>query len=87
MNTKLIDFWSILHLLFAFGLTWLFIKLEIELMIILITIVIYELLEHSFIGNWVFNWFKAKRKESQGNTIMDMIIGVLGFVLAIGYFL
>ncbi len=85
MNNKIFDRWSLLHLIFSFFLTISFLRLEIELMLILITIVLYEVLEHSFIGNMVFGWFKAKRTESSTNTLMDIIIGIFGLILGVIY--
>lgn len=85
MNTKLIDMWSTLHLLFAFLLTIMFITIGINLNYIFVIIIFYEVLEHSFMGDMVFDWLRAKRKETPQNTIVDILIGVLGFMFAVAY--
>jgi hypothetical protein len=86
MNSKTIDKWSILHLIFSFMLTLVLILNEINLNYVFVIIISYEVLEHSFIGDMFFDWFKAKRKESIQNTIFDILIGILGFILAIAFY-
>lgn len=85
MNSKLIDMWSVLHFFFAFIITIMFIQIGVNLNYVFFIIIFYEILEHSFMGDWVFDWFKAKRKETAGNTILDIIIGILGFIFGIAY--
>jgi hypothetical protein len=83
MNRKIIDIWSFIHFLFAYFITKIFIYSGIGLNIIFYIIIIYELLEHLFIGNSIFNWIKRERTEVIENSLFDIIFGILGFLVAI----
>lgn len=83
MNYKLIDGWSIAHLIFSIIITLIFIRMNISIIILTLLIFLFEILEHSIMGDLIFDWFEKKRKEVIINSIIDIVLGLIGVI--IGY--
>lgn len=87
MNIRLIDGWTFLHFITTLSLSLFLLLKEIELIyvtiIIVFVIIIYEILEHSFIGDLVFEWVERERKEILHNSIIDIIVGIIGLIISI----
>jgi len=82
MNVRLIDGWTFLHFIVAFVITELLISTGIGLMLIVIVVISYEVLEHSAIGDKIFEWTETERKEISENSIIDITVGLLAVYLA-----
>lgn len=81
MNPKLIDGWTFLHLLAGILFT-LYLNLKgIDIIIILFIVVIWEMIEHSFVGELLFRWAGAKRKERLYNSLIDILIAIIGSII------
>ena len=81
MDNKIIDAWTILHFIGAFVLTIYLHSKEIDLILIIMLIIFWELIEHSIMGDVLFKWTKSERKEQLYNSTMDVIVGVFSILL------
>ncbi len=81
-NERIIDGWSIAHLIFGIGFGYIFVSFLIPIIVIVGLIIFFELIEHLIIGNLLFRWSEAKIKENLNNSIADIIIGTFGLFIA-----
>lgn len=84
MNTKLLDNWSYIHFISGFILTRIFISRGLELPYIIFIILWFEILEQS-IGAKILLKIdnKLDAREHLINSLMDIVIGLIGMISAI----
>lgn len=81
-----VDYWSLVHVFVAFFLTWGMLELGIELAYVLFFMIfvsiIYEPIEQKYLVGRIF-----KRLEKRSNGSVDILMDILGILLAIVVYL
>lgn len=85
VNDRIIDPWTFVHLVVATIITYALLTWAVPIIVIGIFIVMYEVIEHLLIGDLIFHWEDSDRTgttvkgtERAGNTIFDIIAGLIG---------
>ena len=82
MNVKLVDGWTIIHFVSIFAVSLILLSRGTDIVFVVFTtgfiMLINEIIEHMFLFEFV-----KEIKEIYANSIMDIIAGIMGMVLAI----
>lgn len=76
------DWWTLVHIVVVFLLTWSLLQLGLEIghtiIIMVILIIIYEPIEQVYLIGKIF-----KKRERKSNSGVDILVGILGLLLAL----
>jgi len=83
-HNKLVDYWSILHIVIPFMITWFLLQLGIEVSYVVFGMIlvcfIFEPFEDKMLDMTIFRKFPRSRNP---NDCADILFGVLGVLLAL----
>lgn len=82
MHLKAIDEWSPIHWVCGFVLAFTFIQLDMGLEYIILTIIVWEILEYLWLGKAIFGRLGLNGEESRVNVISDLFFGFIGAMFA-----
>jgi len=87
VNDKLIDIWALLHVVVGMivGIVAVILFPTTSLIVTagVVTIVGWEVLEHFILSEGIFKWKEAGQTETAKNTLIDIVAGLLGFMLSV----